>query len=99
MSGHTPGPWAIEEVWAVGRGQESGMADICVMDSDGEGYTMIARVNFVDPQEKADARLMAAAPDLLAALESFPGFLCGCGTGDAWIERMRAAITKARGDL
>jgi hypothetical protein len=36
-----------------------------------------------------------AAPYLLAALSSFPGFLSGTVTGDAWIEQTRAAIAKA----
>lgn len=43
------------------------------------------------------AHVMAASFDMLEALESFPGFLCGTATGDAWIEKMRAAVTKAKG--
>ncbi len=48
--------------------------------------------------EHPDARLIAAAPELLETLESFPGFLCGTESGDAWIEQMRTAIAKARGE-
>lgn len=42
-------------------------------------------------------RLEAVRNELLEVLDSFPGFLCGTATGDAWIEKMRAAVTKARG--
>lgn len=46
---------------------------------------------------KANARLIAAAPDLLDALQSFPGFTDDATAGDAWLEKMRAAIDKAIG--
>jgi hypothetical protein len=47
---------------------------------------------------QANARLIAAAPDLLAALQTFPGFIEDATVGDAWIEAMRAAIDKATGE-
>jgi hypothetical protein len=45
----------------------------------------------------ANARLIAAAPDLLAALHAFPGFTDDANIGDVWLERCRAAIAKATG--
>jgi len=48
-------------------------------------------------QTRANARLIAAAPDLLEALQSFPGFTDDATAGDAWLEKMRAAIAKAIG--
>jgi len=45
----------------------------------------------------ADARMIAAAPDMLDALKAFPGFTDDATVGDKWIEQMRAAIAKAEG--
>ena len=45
----------------------------------------------------ANARLIAAAPDLLDALLTFPGFTDDATIGDAWIDKMHAAIAKATG--
>ena len=41
--------------------------------------------------------VFAAAPDMLEALQSFPGFTDDATVGDAWIEKMRAAIARATG--
>lgn len=42
-------------------------------------------------------RAVNAHADMLAALESFPGFTDDATIGDAWIEKMRAAVAKAKG--
>ena len=86
---HTPGPWRYElgrndRPPYVIRGSEGG----CVV------------VGMTAARQDADARLIAAAPDLLAALESIVSDheFCGDDWGsrrDAWIETARAAITKA----
>lgn len=97
MSGHTPGPW-------VNDFEESGR--IC----DAAGHDMI-RI-YVDPHSgrdfetgKANARLIAAAPDLLEAVQSLvylvkeSGFRSGL-TEEAFDEALMsgiAAIEKARG--
>lgn len=89
---HTPGPWAIEE----------GDRETHIVG--GEAILAYCPDWPCAPQEQeANARLIAAAPDLLEALEkivavadSTPfnpvGFVIGHIVNDA-----RAAITKARG--
>ncbi len=87
MSGHTPGRWRI------GAGFQ------CLVDSD-EG--IIARTDVSvfhgdqsarDAQNRANARLIAAAPDLLAACKEA---LLGC-TDEFIPPILRAAISKAEG--
>ncbi len=56
---HTPGPWAYEV-------DESG-ASVFMDDSD-PGRAYVAEVSS-QPEQTANARLIAAAPDLLAALK------------------------------
>ena len=75
-NGHTPGPWSF-------RGCEGGWA--IDFNEDQEQV-----VDFV--YEEADARLIAAAPDLLEALE------CLLKADHDDVRAMaRAAISKARG--
>lgn len=87
---HTPGPWK-----AVGRDVLSMHAYprasgplVCVVDDND------------DTRWPADSALIAAAPDLLAALESAHGYLVMMGTDHADHIRSvcRAAMKKARGD-
>jgi hypothetical protein len=56
MSDHTPGPWTLHE------------AD--ERDDDGTRLFNIHPVEGLDYIREAEARLIAAAPDLLAALEN-----------------------------
>lgn len=64
---HTPGPWEIEP-------KERREHPLFVMDSNGDRIARCDGLNMADfgpdPQHaKANARLIAAAPDLLAALK------------------------------
>lgn len=43
------------------------------------------------------AHVMAASFDMLEALESFPGFLAGMASYEAWEKKARTAIAKAKG--
>jgi hypothetical protein len=90
---HTPGPWTGRTI--VGKLFE-------ITDSDGEP---VLRVRSGMMPTQPDARLIAAAPDLLAALEAlaeqtamnFPEMRPDSHHG-AILERARAAINKAKGE-
>ena len=92
MSKHTPGPWEIEGTPRSGW-------DIFSLGEERRYITS-------DPmRERAinyerDARLMAAAPDLLEALEKVVSFV-DAGQGTWTVEeqqKARAAIAKAKGE-
>jgi hypothetical protein len=90
MSKHTPGPWSVDDphqIWAESAGE----------------YVAITRVEDWDtiPREQAEAnaRLIAAAPELLEALkamltnwEEAPAY------GSDAAAKARAAIAKATGE-
>ena len=83
--GHTPGPWICDQInGEIHTGEEE----------------CISRVYLLAEQESANARLIAAAPDLLAAckrsLEDLESLLeHGCGDETC----MRASIATLRGDI
>jgi len=70
MSGHTPGPWQAYPGFLND-------ADYRVYDVDGEFLTT------ADDTHAANARLIAAAPDLLEALD----WLLACVTADKSAEK------------
>lgn len=78
---HTPGPW---EYMSVTKSVWSGRA-ICIMTGSR---------NHPDPEREANARLIAAAPDLLDALQ---GVLRVADRATAEFAAARAAIAKAEG--
>ena len=90
MTAHTPGPWVYER-----RG------DKFVVGKRGEGAFI--RIDEFSPEiDEADARLIAAAPDLLEALEravaEFEQWMPrSLGYEFTHLPKMRAAIAKARG--
>ncbi len=95
MSAHTPGPW-----FAKRMRNDNGNFDI---DSVG-GYFVAKSIGGLDVgEEEANARLIAAAPELLAALQraymALIGYLPGHRNAitDAAIDAARAAIAKAEG--
>jgi hypothetical protein len=79
MSAHTPGPWTAIET------PESSHHDWRIKAT--RLFIGVATDN-----SEADARLIAAAPELLEALE----YLVSLGGGDC-LEPARAAIAKAKG--
>lgn len=89
QSGHTPGPWRVNE-------------DTCVIAGHADAPFAVAQVYM---GSDANARLIAAAPDLLRALELALGQLEGskplsgvhASSLRADIEIARAAIAKAKG--
>lgn len=98
---HTPGPWVVQKVdgsrWPIAG-------------PDWPGGGIVAEVNVCrGPDASANARLIASAPELLAALEPFAeaaerwianaearGDRYGIKAAD-W-SRARSAIAKARGE-
>lgn len=86
----TPGPWKVD----------SDGADVWVMKdhSGGQGIAAIFDVNGI-AEMTANAALIAAAPELLAALEFCAEALDteAGGLYKAHVEQARAAIAKAKG--
>lgn len=81
---HTPGPWTYEP----GDSMECG----CIWAP----ARMVC--DFIEDPNEADARLIAAAPDLLEALRAVDvlfGHLARDSTQRIWLDNARAAIAKA----
>jgi hypothetical protein len=92
MKQHTPGPWAIESPDISG-------APIPVRKSENhpQGDLTICHVNpYLAYESEANARLIAAAPDLLDALQA----VCdACGDRDTLLmAQCKAALAKAKGE-
>ena len=86
---HTPGSWIV--------GEES----VQVLTADGR-TSVVWEMGGSGRQREANARLIAAAPDLLAALKRIADHECQCCAGDCgcgfrYEEWARAAIAKAEG--
>jgi hypothetical protein len=91
---HTPAPWNYEDGWLYSRG----------VSPTGMGYTdTVLKIDDATWQPtKADARLIAAAPDLLEALQALqrqalqsPDLISF--RGQEALELAAAAIAKAEG--
>lgn len=85
---HTPGPWEFDGPPHNIIVWSSPNNRVCFLTSDG-------------PTE-ANGRLIAAAPDLLAAAKRF--FIlevetCNCDACTGWAKDLKAAISKAEGSL
>ncbi len=68
MSARTPGPWRVRDLnddFGKNAPQIATLAD-----ADGFGKPIASVCYLSEPEREANARLIAAAPDLLAALES-----------------------------
>lgn len=91
MSKHTPGPWQVID---LSLDQEEGQLKV----HDGEVcLAVLGRGPFVDNEARANALLMAAGPDMLAALEQAQAIFCDPDTKYAHsAEMIRAAIRKAK---
>lgn len=98
MSAHTPGPWMVGGPFpsvSVCRQVDDGAPPtwdaVCILDSRTTGSQ--------SKQALADARLIAAAPELLAALKSaLESTRCrNAKCNHSWHAAGRAAIAKAEG--
>ena len=110
---HTPGPWEVrtrEQMTASGRWQPEDLpvASPLYVIGDEAGDLTLVSVLPADPDDTgpdaemlANAALMAAAPELLAALEASQEILHLAAMGDRGAMRVlaqaHAAIAKAKG--
>ena len=86
---HTPGPWRLK----LGKGVQY---TYLVSDRNGQDIANWAHYpNATKAQTKANARLIAAAPELLDALQ---GFIEGAESMGWCTEKARAAIARATGE-
>jgi hypothetical protein len=100
MSAHTPGPWKVDQQRrAHGYNVAVFSGDIAVADVPGIGKDPAN-----DPEADANARLIAAAPELLGALDDLAWIVeagrvepVARAEVDERLERARAAIAKAEG--
>ena len=101
---HTPGPW-------IGAGPSFGdplprytTSIMTELEHEDGGYIEICELPFHhhDDENEANARLIAAAPDLLAVLSEFKiasDNQDNTFDGSAWLDRVDAAIAKATGAI
>lgn len=100
MSGHTPGPWRTDP----DVGNESVLGADGIMVADCSIFT--ARNHRRNPAiNQANARLIAAAPDLLNLVRRFIALSGGVWNPERYaaeeaelMQEARAAIAKARGE-
>ena len=96
---HTPGPWALANSWDTRR-HAGAVVQTTETDYGTKGVPVAYIAKRMGEAPAANAHLIAAAPDLLAALEIIAAYwdagnftrrpeICDCA---------RAAIAKARGE-
>ena len=95
---HTPGPWVLD---GPGTAHITGDEDCYHCINGAEGW-LDSKLHLTGFMLDADACLIAAAPDLLAALQGLMQFVpaavltAGPGRLSAWMDA-RAAIARATG--
>lgn len=95
---HTPGPWGIApaDEWRTASGQHAQFGEFRI-DAGSYRVATVSNANNA-AQNKANAALIAAAPDLLEALKTVREWAEGESvnyTGDHPIAKARAAIANA----
>lgn len=98
MSKHTPGPWKV-------TGSASGGISVDAKDpADNRGFELCEvwgvdcdRDALKDGRAKANANLIAAAPDLLEACE-MAVIDAVADDMDPWFAKIKAAIARAKGE-
>lgn len=97
MSKHTPGPWRFQD---NGNWQTNPYS--VVISAKGVHSTTVANIparrSIPSWEWESNARLIAAAPDLLKALETIMAGVAGCERAQMY-EAARAAINKATGEI
>ena len=103
MSKYTPGPWAINTAGSAKAGQPFKVTEIYVYAPDTQDDVAIC-ADVIDPvtqaPSEANARLIAAAPELLEALVMALESLDAAEVPQEWDCRksVRSAIAKATGE-
>jgi hypothetical protein len=104
---HTPGPWRLGKEWSTSHADINRKTLVNVLQGAHGGVVAELWAYSNDPGQvgemRADARLIAAAPELLEALEDL---LCNPNvraamsglTGADRLERADAAVAKAKGE-
>ena len=101
--GHTPGPWRVE-LQEVTYPRFSGHYDWAVRGPGDDGDDSVYVQNPACANNEANAHLISAAPELLAALELYDEF---SKSNDDWrddddtpdfVIKARQAIAKAKGE-
>jgi len=103
MSGHTPGPWLLQETTVYALNEERIPVNRFTASIDSGWRNAESRIS--RNEVEANAQLIAAAPELLDALESLK---CELILSDVdmdyieshfrpWLDKAAAAIAKARG--
>lgn len=96
---HTPGPWTANPARFVAGAN----GDVAIVN---DHHSLIAVAYVRNGEEQANARLIAAAPDLLAACRAVAGmeqrarageYIDWTSNGNEAIQLVRAAIAKAEG--
>lgn len=113
MSKHTPGPWFgmiagrfADTDWSAENDDASVSSCAPITDSRGATVAMVVSEKWDDAELDANASLIAAAPDLLEALELVQDCLMKCLTGGEVsafaagkaLEQSALIIAKARGE-
>jgi len=105
MSAHTPGPWYI--LCEDECPEDIPIIEIAFGECPSKEFKSIAHVQpsvgagddfHLGEEDRANARLIAAAPELLEALEYQVECMRGGGDLQTFLHMRDAAIAKARGD-
>lgn len=92
-AGHTPGPWRFCRAWSG--------EDVLVTDASGDRLAMVRGKDVVASIAAANANLIAAAPDLLAACEAARAIImqnaAPQGLALLVMRQMNAALARAKG--
>lgn len=84
---HTPGPWGVV----------TPIKPLCFQITADEGSFTVATLEGVQTVDKINARLIAAAPEMLEAIYLARAVVARVGDGGAALRAIDAAIAKAEG--
>ncbi|MGN6290361.1 MAG: hypothetical protein ACTHNA_13995 [Sphingopyxis terrae] len=99
QEGHTPGPWSvIDNSWKVSTvyGPSGETVAECLLSNAATDATLVAHAAL----KEANARLIAAAPDLLEALRTVRDWVADAASGQSFFSQAPADIVEmAVGDI